>query len=123
MTWNRLRLSVGIVFSNAWAEDHGPGQSDHAAHRMHDAGAGKSNRAMAQAPVLASLSQPAAAPYPVGINAVRQCDPKAIKAKTLPTPPLGHCSRGDRGGRVHEHHHEEEEAHDTDVFQSMQEEA
>ena len=66
------------------------GQADDAAHGMHDAGAGEVDGAVAEAPVHAGLGQPAAAPHPVGVDAVGQRDPQAVEAEVLPRPALGH---------------------------------
>src|SRR5262249_46469321 len=103
--------------------DHRTCQSNNSAHGMHDTRAGEINGPMAQIPVLAGLSEPTTAPDPVRINAVWKGDPEPIQAKAFPTPAFGHRSRGDRGRRIHEHHHEEENPHDADVFQSRQEKA
>ena len=69
------------------------------------------------------LRQPAAAPDPVGVEAVGQRHPQAEQAEVLPRPAFRHRAGGNRGGRVHEHHHEEEQRHDADVVQAVQEEA
>ena len=66
---------------------------------------------MPQTPVDATLGQPAAAPDPIGVEAIRQRDPQAVEAETLPGPALGHGAGGDRRGGVHEHHHKEKQHH------------
>src|SRR6185369_9087095 len=113
---NRTWLSVGTILADARSNNHRPRQRNYTTHRMHDAGARKINRPVSQAPVLSSLSEPAAAPDPVRIDAVRKGDPKPEEAEVLPRPALGHRPRGNRGRGVHEHHHEEKESHDADVF-------
>ena len=61
-------------------------------------------------------AKPAAAPHPVGVEAIRQRHPQAKQAEIFPRPAFSHRAGGNRGGRVHEHHHEEEQRHHADVF-------
>ncbi len=74
--------------------------------------------------LMPALREPAAAPEPVGVDAVGKRDPQTVEAEVLPRPALGHRTGRDRRGGVHEHHHEEEEHHHADVVdRAVQEEA
>ena len=94
MTGHRQRRAVFGVFSQPRAEDHDARQSDDAAHGVNDAGTGEIDRSVPQFPVDAHLSQPAAAPNPIGINAVGQRHPKSVEAEVLPSPTFGHAPVG-----------------------------
>ena len=82
----------------------------------------KSTAPWPKLPVRARLGQPAAAPDPVGEQAVGQGHPEPVEAEVLPAPAFGHGPGGDRGRGVHEDHHEEEQGHDADVIHAVQEE-
>ena len=60
----RPGLAVRAVLADAGTEHDGAGQRGHAAHGVHDAGAGEVDVAEAEVEVVAELAQPAAAPGP-----------------------------------------------------------
>src|SRR5260370_41608394 len=107
MGGDRLWLALEVL-PEARSDDDRASQGDEASHPMHDAGAGEVDRAMAEVPVDAALSQPASAPDPVRVDAIRQRNPQAEEYEVLPRPAFRHRARGDGGRGVHEHHHEEE---------------
>ena len=76
---------------------------------MHDAGAGVVAGSVAQAPAIAHLCQPAAAPHPASEDRVDEgADEEAEDEEALEAPPLGAGASYDGGGGVHEDHHEQE---------------
>src|SRR5215813_3256061 len=113
---------MGIVFSDAWADDHSTRESDDATHRVNHTRASEVHRSMTQAPVNPSLREPTAPPDPVRVQAVRQRNPEAVKNEILPRPPLSHRTRGDRRRGVHEDHHEEKQHHHGDVISNARKE-
>ena len=64
-----LRFAVD-VFADAWPKHNTAGQGDDSSHGVHHARAGEIDGSVSQFPVLAGLGQPAAAPHPIGIDAI-----------------------------------------------------
>src|SRR5262249_42231174 len=116
---NSARLAIGSIFADACSDNDGAGEPDETSHRMDDTGAGEVNGPMTEVPVLSHLGEPAAAPNPVGINAIRQGDPEPVKTEVLPRPALGHGTRWNRGRRIKKYHLEEEERENAHVFYSI----
>src|SRR4030095_1486505 len=111
MSWHSLRPPISAILADTWADDHSTSERDNATHRVHDSRPCKVDCPMPQAPVDAALGEPTAAPDPVGVETIRQCDPQAKEAEILPGPTLGHRSSRDRRSGVHKHHHKEKQRH------------
>ena len=96
-----------------------PARADEAADRVHDAGAGEVERAVAEAEVGAELREPAAAPDPHAVDRVDERGHEdAVEDERGELPALGHGAGDDGGGGVHEHELEQEERDDADVVRA-----
>ena len=86
VTGHSLGPALRVVLADARADDHRARQRDNAAHRVHDARTGEVDRAVAKAPIDTALSEPTAAPDPVGIEAIGQAQPISRKEQNSSTP-------------------------------------
>ncbi len=105
-------LAVRAELADPGTDDDGAGKGRNSTGGMHDAGAGEVHVAEAELHRVAELAEPPATPGPrTEQRVVDRPAEKAPADERLPVPALGHRARGDRGRRVHERHHVEEEGH------------
>ena len=110
----RARLPVGTELADPRPEDDRTRQAGDATHRVHDARSRRSRRSRSRGSrLLPSWLEPAAAPRPAAEErVVDRTAEQAPAHERLPLPALGHRPGRDRGRRVHEGDHVQEERGD-----------
>ena len=109
VTRDRLRPAVLSILADAGTEHDRTRERGHASHRVHDAGAGEVDVAVAEVRARAELGEPTAAPGPrAEQRVVDRAAEEAPRDEVVPLPAFGHRAGRDRRRRVHERGHVEE---------------
>src|SRR5436190_14868062 len=110
-------FSVRVVFAEAGSDEPCENQADHAALHMNDRRACEINMPVTQAKIHPQLRKPATAPNPVAEQRIHECSNTAtIDHKGRELPSLRRRACWDCGGRVHEHHLEQEQGKSSGII-------